>query len=169
MDQDKLDDILSKRSSMLDDLSSAYEQAGLQITVNRETGEVMLDSAVLFGVDETQISDEGKEFLKQFMQIYTDVVFSEPYSGFVSKILIQGHTDTNGSYEMNQALSQARADSVRDYCLSSECAVEAHMEQLQTMLLAQGYSYDNPILDAEGNVDMDASRRVSFLFLIDLE
>lgn len=169
MDQGTLDDILSKRSSMLDDLSSAYEQAGLQITVNRETGEVMLDSAVLFGVDETQISDEGKEFLKRFMQIYTDVVFSEPYSGFVSKILIQGHTDTNGSYEMNQALSQARADSVRDYCLSSECGVDAHLEALSSMLLAQGYSYDNPILDAAGNVDMDASRRVSFLFLIDLE
>lgn len=169
MDQAKLEEILSKRTSLLDDLSAAYEQAGLQVTVNRETGEIVLDSTVLFGVDETQISDEGKAFLNQFMKIYTDMVFSETYSGFVSRILIQGHTDTNGSYEMNLTLSQARADSVRDYCLSSECGMDAHLEALTSMLLAQGYSYDNPILDAEGNVDKDASRRVSFLFLIDLE
>lgn len=170
MTETELETIVEKTENLLEDLSVAYEEAGLSVDVNSQTGEIALDSTVLFGVDESAVSDEGKAFLKQFMNVYTSVVFSDKYENFVSKIMVEGHTDTNGSYEHNKTLSQARADSVKEYCLSAECGVDAaYAELLSAMLEAVGYSYDKPIYDENGEVNMDASRRVSFRFIINLE
>ena len=169
MSEDKVEEIAIKRANLLDDLAQAYEDAGLNVTIDRESGEIMLDSAILFAVNESEISADGKAFLKQFIEIYTNIVFNEKYNGFISKILVEGHTDTSGDYEHNVELSKDRADSVMNYCLSDECDVAQYAQQLAEMMLSEGYSCDQPIYDAEGNVDMDASRRVTFRFLINLD
>ena len=121
----------------------------------------------MFGVDESAVSEDGKAFLQKFMDIYTSIVFNEKYNGFVSSIAVEGHTDTQGTYEHNMELSEARANSVKDYCISAECGVDAaYFDSLQTMLQAVGYSYDRPVYQDNGEVDMAASRRVSFRFII---
>lgn len=170
LSDDKLKEIVEKKANLLEDLAAAFDNAGLNVAVNTQNGEIALDSTVLFGVSESVISAEGKTFLKKFMEIYTSVVFNEKYSGFVSNIMVEGHTDTQGSYELNKKLSEERANSVRDYCISAECGVDAaYAEALQTMLQAIGYSYDKPIYNENGEVDLDASRRVSFRFIINFE
>ena len=170
MTENQLETIMEKKENLLQDLADAYKTAGLNVTINEATGEIALDSTILFAVNESQISDAGKEFLQKFISVYTGVVFSDKYQNFISQIMVEGHTDTSGSYELNQALSQARADSVKDYCLSAECGVDAaHLQTLTDTLQAIGYSYDRPVYDANGQVDMDASRRVSFRFIINLE
>lgn len=167
LEASEVEQIIQKKADLLIDLSNAFVQAGLSVQINSETGEIALDSAVLFDVNEYEISGEGKEFLKQFLQVYTSVVFDEKYADFVSRIQIEGHTDTNGSYEMNLELSQNRADSVMAFCLSEEAGVDAaHAEALAQMLSAVGYSYDKPVYGESGAVDMDASRRVSFRFIV---
>ena len=125
---------------------------------------------MLFDVNEYAISDEGKAFLQKFTQIYTSTVYSEAYADFVSRVMVEGHTDTNGGYDMNLELSQNRANSVKDYCVSAECGVDsAYAAQFGESLEAVGYSYDKPVYGADGKVDMDASRRVSFRFIVSLE
>lgn len=167
LSDDKLKDIVEKKANLLEDLAAAFDEAGLNVAINTQTGEIALDSTILFGVDESAVSEEGKAFLQKFMGIYTSVVFNEKYSGFVSSIAVEGHTDTQGTYEHNAELSQARANSVKDYCISAECGVDAaYFETLQTMLEAVGYSYDRPVYQENGEVDMAASRRVSFRFII---
>ena len=169
LSDDQVAQITEKKENLLLDLAQAYADSGLAVTVDETTGEITLDSAVLFDVNSSEISQEGKEFLRQFIAIYCSVVFSEKYEGFVSQIMVEGHTDTSGSYELNLELSQARADSVKDYCLSDECGVDdAYLNSLSQTLCAVGYSYTDPVYDANGNVDMAASRRVAFRFLIDL-
>ena len=161
--------VTEKKANLLSDLSAAFKTAGLNVNVNTQTGEIALDSTVLFDVNESAVSAQGKEFLKKFIQVYASVVFSDKYENFVSTIMVEGHTDTNGGYDMNKKLSQDRADSVKAYCLSAECGVDpAYSKTLQQMLRAEGYSYDKPVYAADGSVDMDASRRVSFRFIIKL-
>ena len=109
--------------------------------------------------------EEGKAFLEQFINIYSAVVFDSKYEGFVSQIMVEGHTDTSGGYDLNLQLSQARAESVRDYCLS---VAADHTDALSTMLSPVGFSYTDPVYGADGKVDMAASRRVAFRFLINL-
>lgn len=169
MSEDEIKQIAGKKADLFDDLYKAFQEEGINATINRGTGEIALDSTVLFGVAQSEISEEGKAFLQKFMGVYTSVVFGEKYADFVSKILVEGHTDTDGSYELNKQLSQDRADSVKAYCLSPECGVDAqYAAVLQTMLEATGYSYDKPIYDVNGQIDMAASRRVSFRFVINV-
>lgn len=165
LSEDKVAEILEKKADLLTDLAKAYADSGLAVTVDESTGEITLDSAVLFDVNSAEISEAGKTFLQQFITIYTSVVFNDKYNGFVSQIMVEGHTDTNGSYEMNLDLSQKRADSVKNYCLS---VGGDHTATLEQMLQAVGFSYTDPIYKTNGEVDMDASRRVAFRFLINL-
>lgn len=166
MEEEELKEIAEKKNNLLTDLAAAYQNAGLNVSVNTQTGEIALDSTVLFGVNESDISADGKAFLKKFIEVYTAIVFSDKYDNFISTIMVEGHTDTNGGYDMNLSLSQARADSVKSYCLSEECG--AYVDSLKDMMQAIGYSYDKPIYKDNGEVDMDASRRVSFRFLVNL-
>ena len=169
LSENQIQQIAKKKADLLADLAAAYKDAGLAVDINTITGEIALDATVLFAVNESEISAEGKEFLKKFTDIYTTVVYSDAYADFVSRVLVEGHTDTSGSYEMNQELSQARADSVKTYCASEECGIDAaYAELFLGSLEAVGYSYDKPVYDAQGNVDMAASRRVSFRFIINL-
>ena len=166
----QLEEIAKKKADLLSDLAKAYQEAGLNVTINPISGEIALDATVLFDVNEYAISDEGKTFLQKFAQIYTSTVYSDAYADFVSRVVVEGHTDTNGGYDMNLELSQNRANSVRDYCVSAECGIDsAYAQQFSDSLEAVGYSYDKPVYGDDGNVDMDASRRVSFRFIVSLD
>ena len=170
MTVDEIKEIAEIKKDLFDELQKEFEANGINAMVNRSTGEIALDATVLFGVDESAISEDGKAFLQKFMSVYTKVVFGEKYKDFISKIMIEGHTDTDGTYEHNQTLSQARADSVKEYCLSGECGVEdAYATSLRNILETIGYAYDKPVYDRNGEVDKAASRRVSFRFIVDTE
>ena len=169
LDNSKIEQIAQKKADLLADLAAAYEAAGLNVSINARTGEIALDSTVLFDYAAATVSKEGEAFLQQFTQIYTSTVYSDKYADFVSRILVEGHTDTDGAYDYNLKLSQERADNVMAYCLSPECGVDsAYAEAFAQSLEAVGYSYDKPVYDADGNVDMAASRRVAFRFIINL-
>jgi chemotaxis protein MotB len=63
-------------------------------------------------------------------------------------------------------LSQKRALSVAEYCLGDDSKIltDAQLEDLRSVISATGRSYSNPVYDENGEVDMEASRRVEFLF-----
>lgn len=170
MSEEKLEEIIEKKEDLLTDLAVAFEEAGISVTVNQETGEITLDAAVLFPVNEYAVSEEGKALLKQFIAVYTGVVFNEKYDGFLSNIMVEGHTDSSGDYATNETLSLNRATSVMEFCLSEECQVDAsYVDALADMLQAVGYASDKLIYDEAGNEDMAASRRVCFRFIINLD
>ena len=168
MDVQQVVAIAETRANLLADLSYAFQTSGLDVIVDEELGEIILDSSVLFDVDEAEISDEGKAFLQKFLTVYTTVVFNEKYDGFLSHVLVEGHTDSVGDYDYNKTLSQNRADSVLAFCLSEESGTGDYAAELESSLEAVGYSYDRLIYDANGKEDQAASRRVSFRFLIAL-
>ena len=95
-----------------------------------------------------------------------NVLLDEKYRDYVSEIIIEGHTDTNGSYIYNLELSQQRAFSVAKYCLTESNGIisSTDVELLRSVLTANGKSYSNPIYKEDGSVDLEASRRVEILF-----
>lgn len=155
------------RSEILDKLVEEMQAGGIDINVNYETGEVSLDAGILFDVNSYDISDEGKATLDKFIEIYTGVVFSDEFSDWVSRIVVEGHTDTNGDYDSNMTLSENRANSVLDYCLSCPSCSD-YAAQMKDTMSAVGMSYDRPVYNDDGSVNMDASRRVSFRIVISL-
>ena len=165
MTEEEIEEIMEKKADLLSDLAAAYEDAGLDVIVDEETGEITLDAEVLFDYNSSTISAEGQELLEEFITIYNSVVFDEKYEGFLSTIMVEGHTDSTGSYSDNLKLSQKRAESVRDFCVGVS---GDYADALTEMMSPVGYADSYLITDKDGNEDAAASRRVSFRFLINL-
>ena len=99
IDEEQLAIIIEKRTNLLTDLGEAFKKEGIDVEINEETGEIMLDSTILFGFDQTDLSADGKNFLSKFLKAYSSVILRDDYKGFVSKILIEVHKDSTGYYD----------------------------------------------------------------------
>ena len=164
--QEKLDNIIGVRSELVEALKEEFENSSLKISVNQKTGAITFDSSVLFDYNKTELKASGKEFLADFLPRYVKVLLNPKYKSYISEILIEGHTDTDGDYLFNLELSQKRAYSVAEFCLAedSDILTTREREALRDLVSATGRSYSSPIYNSAGEIDMDASRRAEFLF-----
>ncbi len=74
----------------------------------------------------------------------------------LKKIVVEGHTDSQGSDLYNLALSQKRADSVRRYLIKS-------LQISESTVTAEGYGKDRPIADNGNYQGRVKNRRVEIL------
>ncbi|MCR5420433.1 MAG: OmpA family protein [Lachnospiraceae bacterium] len=164
--QQKLDNIIGVRTELIEALKDEFNNSDLHVAVDEKTGAITFDASILFAYNQSTLTSSGEAFLSEFLPRYVDVLLSPKYRNYISEILIEGHTDTEGDYLFNLELSQKRALSVAKYCLSDDSKVltEAQLKELRDVISATGRSYSNPVYDENGEVDMEASRRVEFLF-----
>ena len=168
LSEEQIKEIAEKKSDLFDDLQKEFEEQGINVTVNRALGEIAIDSSVLFGGDSADVSADGKQTINKFLAAYTKVIYNDKYNGFIDKTIVEGHTAplATSTYESGLPLSTQRAENVKAYCLSAETGVDT--SKLAPTLEAVGLSNSKPIYDSNGNVDMDASRRVSFRFTVNV-
>lgn len=159
MSEEEVQEIVATQTDILADLNTAFNDAGISASIDQTTGKVSMDASILFASGDYTLSDAGKAYLDGFLDVYTAVVLSDAYAGCVSEIVIEGHTDTDGTYDYNMTLSENRAGAVADYCIAKN-------GNLESIISTKGYSYDNPVYNEDGSVDMAASRRVTFRFVL---
>ena len=162
--QRRIDDMIGVRSKIIQELSQALSAANLGASVDPATGDIILEGKVFFDSSRDTIRAEGQDLLSRFVPVYLGVLLRPEYVDYVGEIIIEGHTDTAGSYLSNLRLSQNRALSVAEYCLQLSSLSTRQVSKLQELLTAKGRSFSDPIYKADGSVDMDASRRVEFKF-----
>ena len=164
--QAKLDRIIGVRSELIEALKAEFDDSALQISVDEKSGAITMDSSILFEYNQDELKDSGAAFLSEFLPRYTKILMDPKYREYVSEIVIEGHTDTVGDYLFNLDLSQKRAYSVAQYWMAGENSVlsESERKALQEVLTSSGKSFSNPVLNPDGTVDMEASRRVEILF-----
>lgn len=78
---------------------------------------ITLDGAVLFATGKSELLPIARQKLDRVATALRDVDSRKA-------IVIEGHTDARGTDQMNLELSQARADSVRDYLVSRGVSAE---------------------------------------------
>ena len=161
-----LEQLVGVKEDIIQSLSEAFASSNLSVQVDANTGDITFDSSILFDYDESTLSEEGQAFLNEFIPMYISVLLSDEYIDHVSEIIIEGHTDTQGTYMYNLNLSQARAYSVASYCLDDSTGVLSadQLTLLRSIVTANGRSFSDPVYAADGSVDMSASRRVVFKF-----
>ena len=164
--QAKLDRIIGVRSELIEALKDEFEGSSLQISVDEKSGAISMDSSILFEYNRDELKDSGAAFLSEFLPRYTKILMDPKYREYVSEIVIEGHTDTEGGYIYNLDLSQRRAYRVSKYCLDEKSSVLSmdDIETLRKLVTANGRSYSDPVYTENGTVNMDASRRVVFKF-----
>ncbi len=160
----RIDDLIGIRTTMIRELSASLTAANMKATVDPNTGDIVLDSSVFFETGKSTIKEEGQELLNRFIPVYLNVLLQDKYADYLGEIIIEGHTDSSGSYQTNLKLSQDRALQVALYCLDMPSLTRAQKTKLQEILTAKGRSYSDLVYNANGVEDPDASRRVEFKF-----
>ena len=154
------------RTELVKALKEEFDDSDLEVEVDAQTGAITFNSNILFEYNKDALKEGGTEFLDEFLPRYASVLLSDKYKDYISEIIIQGHTDQNGTYLYNLDLSQKRAYSVAEYCLGDNSKVldEDALENMRSVVSVGGSSYSDPVYDDDGNIDEDASRRVEILF-----
>ena len=158
----RIDALIGIRKTMITDLSTTLSLAGINAKVD-ENGDIVLDSSVFFETNKSTIRPEGQELLNRFIPVYLSVLLRDEYSDYLGEIIIEGHTDSSGTYEKNLKLSQDRALQVALYCLDLPSLTPQQKAKLQQILTAKGRS-SSDLIYVNGVEDKDASRRVEFKF-----
>lgn len=162
--QQQIDELLGVRTAIIRELSQSLSQKNIRSAVDPKTGDIVLSSSLLFETAKDKLSQAGEEELNKLIPVYLDVVLNEKYKDYVAEIIVEGHTDSKGSYVFNLELSQNRALNVASYCLQMPSLSQKRLLMLQSILTAKGRSFADRIFDANGNEDYQASRRVEIKF-----
>lgn len=128
---------------------------GITKTLEGETQEVSLPADVLFDFGESSLTGEAE-------QIIADAAEKLNQEASGESVVIEGHTDNVDGHDINQPLSEHRAESVADTIspmLDEGISIET-----------QGHSFNQPLVpneDADGNdlpENRELNRRVSFRY-----
>lgn len=164
--QAQIDQIIGVKADVIEALKNEFSKNNINVDIDAQTGALTLEASVMFDYDQAELTDAGKQSLEQILPIYCKVLLQDDYMKYLAEIIIDGYTDTDGDYSYNLQLSQQRSLAVAQYLLDIQGNfLDATQSQnLEKYLTVNGHSMANPVLDANGNVDKDASRRVEVKF-----
>ena len=164
--QAQIDQIIGVKADVIEALKNEFSRNNISVDIDAQTGALTLEASVMFDYDQAELTDAGKQALEQILPIYCKVLLQDDYMKYLAEIIIDGYTDTDGDYSYNLQLSQQRSLAVAQYLLDIQGNfLDATQSQnLEKYLTVNGHSMANPVLDANGNVDKDASRRVEVKF-----
>lgn len=162
--EQQIQELTSTRVKIIEMLQEEFEKENIDINIDPKTGTIKLNESILFDTSKSELKKEGKEFAKRFIPIYVKILLgNEEVRSQLSQIIIEGHTDDVGSYMSNLKLSQDRTLSVAKFLLDDEFDYK-YKKDLQEYITLNGRSYSDPILDKNGKINRDASRRVEIKF-----
>ena len=164
--QAQIDQIIGVKADVIEALKNEFSKNNINVDIDAQTGALTLEASVMFDYDQAELTDAGKQALEQILPIYCKVLLQDDYMKYLAEIIIDGYTDTDGDYSYNLQLSQQRSLAVAQYLLDIQGNfLDATQSQnLEKYLTVNGHFMANPVLDANGNVDKDASRRVEVKF-----
>jgi len=108
---------------------------------------VRFESDILFAVDSAVLSDTARSSLDAAAEVFVEYP--------KTAIIAQGHTDSSGSEEHNQALSERRASAVMNDLIGR--GIDA------SRITAVGYGEGAPIASNDMSSGREANRRVDLL------
>ncbi|MTE27069.1 OmpA family protein [Winogradskyella ouciana] len=140
------DGILDKDDKCPNEAGTAANNGCPEVKPTAEVMEELNSYArtILFNVGKASFREETDQVLQAMVAIFKDY----PRANFT----IEGHTDSSGSASMNQALSERRANAVRDYLIAN--GIDADR------LEAKGFGEDNPIATNKTRAGRKENRRV---------
>lgn len=142
-------------------VAALKEALGEKIDIDKNTGSLRLASNILFGIGDATLKPEAKVELKKAFEDYIGtLVNNKNIKPHLDKIIIEGHTDSDGTYIYNLKLSQDRALAVMEYLTTLDFTKK---NNIQPLMIASGRAYLDAI-SKNGVEDKNASRRIEIKF-----
>ena len=134
---------------------------GDKINIDKKSGALRLSSSILFDKGSSQLKEGAmSELDRSFNDYIGALVSNRAIRPYLQRIVIEGHTDSDGSYLYNIELSQQRALAVMNYLLTLPIAKKYNLKKY---LVASGRAYLDSI-KRNGREDKEASRRIEIKF-----
>lgn len=162
--KETLDQIMGVRAQLVSDLKEEFGDSNLGIEMDEKTGAIIFNTEILFEYDEDKLKAESFQFLDEFVPKYLDTLLESGYEDYIAEIIIEGHTDRDGTYLYNLELAQKRAYSVASYILGDDFPYKNIQDHLKEKLTINSKSYTDYRTDEGGNYSAQDSRRVEFKF-----
>ncbi|WP_299121536.1 OmpA family protein [uncultured Winogradskyella sp.] len=140
------DGILDKDDKCPNEAGTAANNGCPEVKPTEEVMETLNSYArtILFDTGKASFKKETNQVLEAMTAIFKEY----PRADFA----IEGYTDSVGSKSSNQALSERRANAVRDYLIANGISADR--------LTASGYGEDNPIANNKTRAGRKENRRV---------
>ncbi len=139
-------------------LTDAMLAKGIDAKIDPRTGDVSIQDSLLFDQRDSKLKPEGVELLNRFIPVYSEVIFSnEAISKQVARLVIEGHTSSEGDYAYNMALSLDRAKNV---LLRIDRMTFPNKLQFLSKLMPAGRGE----IDADQQSQLPSDRKVLFRF-----
>jgi chemotaxis protein MotB len=143
-------------------IAALKARLGDKLTVDKGSGALRLASSILFDKGSAELKEEAKAALRESFEEYVRTLLEDPaVAPHLDKIVIEGHTDSDGGFLYNLELSQKRALSVMHYLSGLDVTRRYNLEP---MLEASGRAYLDAVRNPDGTENKDASRRIEIKF-----
>lgn len=178
-----LSEYQNTKKQLYDELSANFDKdmKKWKIELNKDLSIQFTNPEVLFPSGKSELTNEFKEILTEFLPKYIKIITQKKYRKSISEIRIEGHTDdvpigvTDDSYIDNIQLSQDRARNVLAFLRSLPVYKRLNKSDelmLKYWLTANGLSYGRMLdnnkdlaLFSEKEINRTNSRRVEFKIL----
>ena len=142
-------------------ISELKQSLGNKVLIDANSGSLRLSSNILFDRGSHELKETSKKELKKvFIDYIGALISNRNIKSQLDRIVIEGHTDSDGTYLYNLNLSQKRAYAVMNYLLTLDFTKQNNIKPL---LVASGRSYLDAI-QTNNKEDKDASRRIEIKF-----
>lgn len=174
------------RQAMVDEIYTSLKRQGVTVLVDHDNGILRLPESILFAVGRAELSSTGRDAVGKLAHALEDVLpcyttqegkgrpaECPPTAFGLEALLIEGHTDTDGSQEMNWRLSMERA--LHTYqVLVRECPDLARMDSPQRqkqgegypLLSVAGYGFNRPVAPNDTTENKNLNRRIDIRFIM---
>ncbi|MGD9624454.1 MAG: OmpA family protein [Arcobacter sp.] len=145
-------------------IAKLKEKLGKSINIDEKSGAIKFSSNILFDQNSYILKEDAKKELSNTLKKYLNTLLGDKeMKKYIESITIEGHTNSDGTYLSNLALSQQRAHAVMQFLYDSNI-IDKNL--LSTYVNSSGRSSSDLILDKDGVEDKDASRRIEIKFTI---
>ncbi len=144
-------------------ISKLKEKLKGSIDIDKNSGAIRFSSNILFEQNSFKLKENSKEELKAILEKYINaLLLDDEIKQYIDQIIIEGYTNSDGTYLHNLELSQKRALEVMKFLYEN---FPENRELFRKYLSASGRSYAN-LIYKNGVEDKDASRRIEIKFRI---
>lgn len=131
-----------------------------KVLVDDVTYKIDLGEVVRFDSGSYVIKPDAAKFLRDFVPVLLEAKNTTEGQKWMRRIVVEGYTDTDGTYLYNLRLSQDRSRSVVCELFAAPAPGEApisqaQLRQIQDLFLVGGYSFNTSVVE-----DMAAARKV---------
>jgi chemotaxis protein MotB len=170
------------RSKILAELKSALESEGIAVEIEMENGILRLPEQILFERAKSELSDKGRNAvnalsvaLGRVLPCYATVPGKErpsicpPSPHSIEAIMVEGHTDSDGTAEINWKLSVERSLTTYRALVTANqdlATLRNERENPQAVLSVSGYGRERPVRPNDTDENKKKNRRIDLRFIM---